>query len=46
MYDHYLQLANARTQQTGRLHIVVEREHGMSVVSERIARLANYSRII
>lgn len=46
MYQHYLALANARTKATGRLHIVVEREHGMSVVSERIAFLANYSRIV
>jgi hypothetical protein len=44
--EHFFTLAKARTQQTGRLHIVVMRDHGVSVVSERIAFLANYTRVI
>lgn len=42
----YFNLANLRTQETGRMHVVVMREHGVSVVSERIALLANYTRIV
>lgn len=39
-------LADARTIATGRKHIVVMRPHGASVVSERIAFLCNYDRIV
>ena len=46
MYTKYENLANARTEATGRKHIVVMRPHGISVVSERIAFLCNYDRIV
>lgn len=39
-------LADARTVATGRKYIVVMRPHGASVVSERIAFLCNYDRVI
>jgi hypothetical protein len=44
--SNFFNLATLRTQATGRTHIVVMRDHGVSVVSERIAALCNYSRII
>ena len=36
-------LANARTRETGREHVVVMRPHGMSVVSMRVAQFAGYT---
>lgn len=42
----YFTLAKIRTETTGRMHVVVMRDHGISVVSERIALLANYTRIV
>lgn len=44
--SHFFTLAKMRTEATGRMHVVVQREHGISVVSERIALLANYTRVI
>lgn len=42
MYANLQKLADRRTFDTGRLHVVVMRPHGMSVVSMRVAQLANY----
>ena len=46
MYATMENLAKMRTTQTGRKHVVVERPHGISVVSERVAILCNYSLIV
>lgn len=46
MYANLRRLANARSYMTGTLHVVVMRPHGMSVVSERVAILCNYTIII
>ena len=36
-------LADARTWETGREHVVVMRPHGLSVVSMRVAQFAGYT---
>lgn len=46
MYATTEKLAKMRTAHTGRKHVVVERPHGISVVSERVAILCNYSLIV
>lgn len=43
MYANLQRLADARSYMTGRLHVVVMRPHGMSVVSMRVAQFANYT---
>ena len=43
MYATMHALADRRTFDTGRLHVVVMRPHGMSVVSARFAKLCNYT---
>lgn len=43
MYATMHALANRRTFDTGRLHVVVMRPHGMSVVSMRVAQFADYT---